>query len=356
MREGQSRRSSKTLERSPAHLSSRKLEILGAIVNTFLQSYEPVASRTVQKRLGSSLSTATIRNEMADLEEEGFLEQPHRSAGRIPTPKAIRYWIKERVVPEDPPDSLQRELGLMTQREKDPHTLIEDVGEWLANRLDGVVLLTYPRVLNLRLKRAELFLLDEQRILLIWITTGGVVLHRVFALPKELPDLKDPTLLPHLEALLNERFQGMQLEEIRRCLAFELRHLERRVFELVQNLLEKLYSSPEEVVLKGALKLTAVRHPQALGDIGLALKELEDRRNLLKLVDKLREGKGVKVLLNEETGLHSEGISIVGSPYGSSSGTLGALGVVGPLYMSYPRVIGLVRYTTRILSQALPSR
>lgn len=335
-------------------LSLRQKEILGTIVHSFLESLEPVASRSVKKRLRSPWSTATIRNEMVELEEQGYLEQPHTSSGRIPTTKAIRFWLKELAVPEDPPLPMQNELKRMLGSARDPHALLEEVGEWLSQSLKEIVLLTMPQYEDLTLKRAELVFLDDERILLIWITGSGIVLHRVYDRKKELAGV-DPSLLPHLESLLNGRYAGMRLGEIRSSLLKECSRVQDFIHLLLKELLHPLSRSPDELILRGAPRLATWQDHWNARALESAVQLLEDRRTLLSLISRLCEGKGVKVLLDDMTDLPMEGIGVVGSPYGFGT-TFGMLGVVGPITMSYTRVIGLVRFTTRLLTQRLSPR
>lgn len=336
-------------------LSPRKVQILKTIVGSYLESLEPVASRTVQKRLGSLWSAATIRNEMADLEEDGYLYQPHTSAGRIPTEKAIRYWIESALKPEPPPEEIQGELERLIREQKDPHSLLAAVSDLLSDVLKELVVMSLPRPETLKLKRCEFLPLGEGQFLLIWITTEGVVLHRVFYLEEELPEMGGEKGLKELERFVNERFQGLELKRIISLLNEEVFALERRLQALIRNALRELYTSSEEIILKGALRLAAEQNERgALTPIYEALLALENRHTLIQLLNKLCEGKGVQVLLNEETGLNAQGIGVVGSTYGHSAP--GILGVVGPLYMPYPRVIGLLKFTAHALTRAWVTR
>jgi heat-inducible transcriptional repressor len=340
--------------RDESPLSPRQREILGAVVDTYLESLEPVASRSVKKRLRTPWSTATIRNEMMELEEQGYLEQPHTSSGRIPTTKAIRFWLEEIAIPEDPPPQFQKELRQMLKGARDPHTLLETVGERLSESLQEIVFLAMPHYEDLTLKRAELILLDEERVLFVWITGSGIVLHRVYDRKKELSGA-DPDLIHRLEIFLNDRCSGKKLSEIRDALFKEYFRAQDALYSLLRGLIQSLSMAPEDLILRGTPRLATWQGSWDPRSLEIAVQLLEDRKTLLNLINRLCEGKGVKVLLDDTPDLPVPGIGVVGSSYAVGR-AFGTLGVVGPIAMSYTRVIGLVRFTATLLTRVLSAR
>lgn len=330
-------------------LSGRHREILDAVICLFIESALPVGSRTVSKHLATGLSPATIRNAMADLEDVGLLAQPHTSAGRVPTPEALRFWIDEVVQPTPLAPAARERLEAALASSSDPKQQIERLVHTLSKLVCGVGIALAPRLDHGRLARAELVPVGSDRLLLLWVTQRGVVYHRVVVLER-MPRADD---IQVLERLLNEHYVGQTFEEVRRGLLNELLHLKQRFDDLIQRLLSVAPLSDDDVILDGVGRMAAQPEFEDVEVVRKLYAAFEDRHALAHVLERVAASGGLQVLLNEEAGLGSlTSVGVVAAPYGGAS-PLGTVGVVGPWRMPYPQVLSLVQYAAQLLSEAL---
>lgn len=335
-------------------LEQRVKAVLLAIVDSYIQTGEPVGSRTISKIMDTGLSAATIRNVMADLTDQGFLEQPHTSAGRVPTDKGYRYYVDARTgsapVAAQTRDLIQDALG-------DPSAgleqLLSNTTKVLAEltRFTGIV--ASPHLDSTRLKIVEFLRINPQQIFVVLITQSNMAHTRILRTSEDLSQ----DFLNSVSRYLNEQFTHKSLVQIRQqvleSLAEEkeqydqlLAHvvrLSKRAFDLSTQ--RALYVEGQSNLLNDFHDVRRIR--------GL-MRALEDKMALIGLLDQTLEESSVAITIGHENKLDSlDGCSLVTAKYGSDGQSVGAIGVIGPTRMDYLRVIPIIEYTARALTQSM---
>jgi heat-inducible transcriptional repressor len=326
--------------------TARHLAILHSVVQTYIETGEPVASRTVARRLREDLSPATIRNIMADLYEEGYLAQPHTSAGRIPTEKAFQSYVEslsQRRILSAELERLRRELSdletMQARVERSSHILTE-----MTRGLGIAAAIPTP---SQTLDQVELVSLPERRVLMIVATRDHMVRNRVVSVNQEL----HPDELQSIRNYLNQNFRGWLLSDIQRELDMRLKQesaaydsILRRLNELYEKGLLELGLAPE-VHFEGASNLVGIDLHLTKEKMRDLFRALEQKKKVLFLLDRFlepRQGElAVRVGLSEAHPAMSE-LSIIGISVNLPSGLSGKIAVVGPMRMNYEKVISAV--------------
>jgi heat-inducible transcriptional repressor len=339
-------------------LNERSRNILKAVVVSYIEKASPIGSHTVTKSYSFGLSPATIRNIMAELEDLGYLSQPHTSAGRIPTSKGYRLYVNELIV-EDRASLFDEEFlkdnYLGTKRE-DPHALLQETTRMLSllSHYAGVVLA--PQISKTRLDRLEFMLLRRGHVLVLQVSKDGLVQHRIIDAEPELTQSD----LTRIGTFLNEKFGGLNLDEIRSRLLQEMKaekdmydHLLQKALELGRKALED--QPQDELYVVGTSNI--LNHPEFAIDMEKMrslFKTFEEKAAILKLLNKCLDTEGIQVLIGSENRMGGiEDCSLVVSSYSGGDHVLGTLGVIGPTRMEYARVIPLVEHTAKLLSRLL---
>lgn len=336
-------------------MTPRNLEVLHEIVEAFIATGEPVASRTIARRRGDTLSPASIRNVMVDLDEEGYLSQPHTSAGRVPTEKAFRSYVESlgmrRLVTAEI-ERLRSELGRLDSMEQ----RIEYTSRTLTARTHGVgIAAAIPRV-NPALERLELVALPDQRVLMVLMTRDHQVRNRVVWLEEPV----SPEDLVSIKNYINRNFEGWALEDVRRELASRLEHAA-ATYDAVLHKLTLLYAKglldvgpAPEVHMDGASNLVVLDLHLTKEKLRELFRALEEKKRVLELLDRFLERPegeiGVHVGLGEIHPSMRE-LSLIGVPVRLDGGLSAVIAVLGPMRMDYGRVMSAVQH----LGQAFQS-
>jgi heat-inducible transcriptional repressor len=330
-------------------LDERKLAVLRAIVEDYVSTTEPVGSKSLVDRHGLDVSPATIRNDMAVLEDQGFIAQPHTSAGRIPTEKGYRLFV-DRLSSVKPLSAAERraiEAFLVGAYSLDE--IVARTVRLLAQLTRQVAVVQYPSLSRSAVRHIELVSLPPQRVLLVLITDTG----RVEQATVDLPDPAEPESIGHLRAVLNACLDGHKLSDAAATvtgLADRIPATERpnagAVFSV---LLDSLAERQEErIVFGGAANLAAPDFGKGLRDV---LEALEEQVVLMRLLGEAASPSTLTVRIGAETGL--QGTSVVSAAYGSGGQVVAKLGVLGPTRMDYPGTMGAVRAVARYVGQIL---
>jgi len=333
----------------------RRLQVLRAIVDDYVQTHEPVGSRVLVERHGLAVSPATIRNDMAALEEAGLIQQPHTSAGRIPTDKGYRLFVDRLSTIKHVSTPERRAIQTLLEGAVDLDDVVDRSVRLLAQLTHQVAVVQYPSLRRSTLRHVELVPLGPTRVLVVLITDNGRVEQRAL----ELERVPDPNVVSELRARLNAVAAGRRLAELQLVLAdlpavFPLddQAMVRTVVRVVEETLAE--DSEERIVLAGTANLAR------FGDdfsrtIRPVLEALEEQVVLLGLLTEMAEDSGgIAVRIGHEN-LH-EGLaetSIVATGYGSDGDTVARIGALGPTRMDYPGTIAAVRAVARYLSRAL---
>ena len=336
------------------NVEERKLEVLRAIVEDFIATNEPVGSKTIVDHHNLGVSAATIRNDMAALEDEGLIHQPHTSAGRVPTDAGYRLFVDKLTSIKPLSQAERRAIETFLDNAVDLDGVLHNAVRALAQLTRNVAVVQYPSLSRSRVRHLETVLLSPTRLMLVLITDTGRVEQRVVELPATTRD-ED---VVDLRAVLNAKLMGQRLADAPTIIAdlpvavpFSLRGL---VSTLTAVLLEALVEHPSErVVLAGSAHLTD--HTLDFPAIRPVLEALEEQVVLLRLLDHQSAAGQVMVRIGNEN--NYEGLqtaSVVSVGYGSSGISLGGLGVLGPRRMDYAhtmaRVAAVARYVGDLLA------
>jgi heat-inducible transcriptional repressor len=328
-------------------MDARHRDVLIALIREYIDSAEPVGSRVLVKRYFKSLSPATIRNVMADLEDMGYLAQPHTSAGRVPTDKAYRFYVESFPPPSPatarPTEPAPRRPGIESFMERASSHLST------ATRMTGLLLA--PPLKRTTLARVELIPMAEDRALAVLVTDAGWITARAIALDRSLvaDDLRK------IARELTRRFRGRTVEDI---LEMEkspddpLDELHTRAGEITEQILALLRG--RTLYISGATNM--LDHPE-FWDIETTrtlLRTFEQKERLADLMAALAEDAGMRVTIGEENPYaEMRECTLITSTYMYRDQVLGILGIVGPRRLPYPEVIGVVEETARTVTEAL---
>ena len=341
----------------PTQIGGRAREVLTAIVETFISNGEPVGSRTLAGKSREGLSAATIRNVMADLTDAGFLEQPHTSAGRIPTSSAYRYYVeqisgKARLSAESE-STIQGQFVGVT----DPQDFLERTSHVLSLISNNVgVTVSGGKGAKNALEHVYFSRLAEQRVLAVVVTSAGVVRDRI---------LRNLSLtqadLDLAARYVNENFRGWTMETVRSEMARRLL-LERSEYDRLMQSLEQLYQqgalagddANQAVFVEGASNLVAREADrERLGDL---LRTLEEKQRVVRLLDAYLDTRqeAVRVVIGlDETVPAMQNFVLIGAPARMGGEVMGSLAVIGPTRMDYEHTITAVSYIARLFDQLL---
>ena len=332
-------------------LDDRKLAVLRAIVEDYVSTNEPVGSKALADRHNLGVSPATIRNDMAVLEEQGYIAQPHTSAGRVPTDKGYRLFVDRLSTIKPLSVAERRAIETFLSGAYDLDDVVGRTVRLLAQLTRQVAVVQYPSLTRSAVRHVELVPVAEGRLLLVLITNTGRVEQRVI----ETGQISEESI-GHLRALLNTCLDGLGFGEVPAAVA-DLPDKggpdERPVAAAVLSvLLETLVEKHEEkIVFAGAANLAAVDFSQSLREVLVAL---EEQVVLMRLLGETGDSSTVTVRIgteNPDLGLKST--SVVAADYGVGDLTLARLGVLGPTRMDYPSTMGAVRAVARYVGQIL---
>ena len=339
-------------------MDDRARLLLKLIVERYISDGEPIGSRTLSKTAGLELSPASIRNVMADLEEQGFIASPHTSAGRIPTPRGYRMFVDSLIVTQPLAQlsiaHVQDELRAAMQ----PQQMVSAAAKMLSelSAFAGVVA-TPKREATFR--QIEFVRLAEKRILLIIVTPDGDVQNRVLITERAY----SPSQLVEAANFLNANYAGRSLGEIRSRLADELLRLRQDVTALMAAAVEAgddalNGASHESVVLSGERKLFNTHDLTGNMKTVRRLFDLfEQKSQIAHLLDIAQRAEGVQIFIGGESGVSPlDELSLVTAPYTVNGKIVGTLGVIGPTRMAYERVIPIVDITAKLLSGVLSAQ
>ena len=341
----------------PPGLDDRSAAILRELVEIYVQTGEPVGSRTLSRRLPQALSPATIRNVMADLEDAGLLYAPHTSAGRLPTERGLRLFV----------DGLLQ-FGALAEEERDAiaarcaaggRSLQETLGEagQMLSGLAGAAGLVVAPKRDAPVRHIEFVALGPGRALVVLVTADGQVENRVIEVPAGLP----PSALQQASNYLNARLSGRTLEETRGTVAEEIAANRTALDALTHQVVEAGLGTWSggaggSLILRGQAKLLQnLDHLQRVQEIQALFERLEAQETMLRLLDLAQRGEGVQIFIGAESGMFdTAGLSMVVAPFRNGQERIvGAIGVIGPTRINYGRIIPVVDYTARVIGRLL---
>jgi heat-inducible transcriptional repressor len=333
-------------------LSGRRHTLLLAAVSEFIATAEPVGSNQIASRHHLGIKSAMVRNMMSELEEAGFLLQPHTSAGRVPTDKAFRYYVDHlagaaRIGFED---RSQIELHY-SGRGRDLALLMRDTPKLLSILTGQAAMVMTPRLESVQLESVNFIHIRRQEVLAVFVATNGTVQNRLVSTDRDHAQGE----LDRMANYLNESLGGRTLDEAREWIEAQLKQERARYDRFMRDALvlgEALagHAEPIEVYVDGSLQ--ALEQPEFAdrSKVRELLRALDDKTALLELLERSIREQGVMVSIGSEDP-RLAGFAVVAAPYIGGTKPLGSLAVMGPVRMDYERVIPLVEYTARALSK-----
>lgn len=330
-------------------LDERKMKILQAIVKNYLETGEPVGSRTISKYTDLNLSSATIRNEMADLEEQGYILQPHTSAGRIPSDKGYRLYVDEMMRERETLlDSKEKQLDdmkdFLIEKVDRVETLLQNMAKVLANNTNYATMISTPQFQNNRVKFIQLSSVEEDQVLCVLVLEGNIIKNKIIKVEES---LNNEAILK-LNILLNSTLNGLTLDEINLSMISRMTGQAGEQGTLVRNVLdaiaEAIHSENNmEIYTSGATNI--LKYPE-LSDSEKATRligTLEEKKLLTSLISDSNEdddGRGIQIYIGDETPVQSmKDCSVVTATYELEDGLRGTIGVIGPKRMDYEKVV-----------------
>ncbi|MBI3804882.1 MAG: heat-inducible transcription repressor HrcA [Nitrospirae bacterium] len=344
-------------------LDDRSRFVLKAIVSSYIKTAIPVGSQTITRSFDMGVSPATIRNIMADLEAQGFLTQPHTSAGRIPTEKGYRFYVD--TLFQGPDFSKEREelfgqAEQLVQRET-IQALLQDTSKLLSDVSQYMAIVTAPKFSSTRIKQVEFVRLRKRSVMAVCISQDGFIQNKFFELSEDLSQKE----LNKVADILNNLYSGLTLQEIRRKLLKQMQKMK----DLYDHLLQETFELTRRTFMDGGtgggdaeLYMDGASHMIDLPDFsdfrvmkGL-LGAFEEKKVIIQLLDKYIGTEGVQVYIGSENPiLGNHRCSLVVSHYKRGDQILGTLGILGPTRMEYSKIIPLVDSTAKKISRLLES-
>ncbi|MEW5949541.1 MAG: heat-inducible transcriptional repressor HrcA [Thermodesulfobacteriota bacterium] len=335
----------------------RQRKVLQAVIQEYIATAEPVGSRRVCHKYSFDVSPATVRNIMADMEEMGFLFQPHASAGRIPTESGWRFYI-DSILEVTPLSEAEKALVAGSLKRKLPAgEVLKDTSRALSSISGHTAIVSAPRFTQAVFKHIEFIRLRKGIVLVICVSPAGIVQNKIIEVEENL----DQARLDRLSHYLTELLSEMTIEEAKKKILREMqaeKDLFNRLLSSAMEMSEKNLPDGEGTVyIEG--KTNILRYPELceIDKMKAIFETFEEKGILIKLLDKCITAQGVQIFIGSESEYNAmEGCSIVASPYVTGGNVLGALGVIGPMRMNYARLIPLVRYTADLLGELIKER
>jgi heat-inducible transcriptional repressor len=328
--------------------------VLRAVVHAYVNQAGPVASKLVASSCGLDLSPATIRSVMADLEARGLLMQEHRSAGRVPSEAGLRVYVDhvleaERLSPTERGRIRRALKGL----KRDPQRAFQEASRVLSELSDHAGIVLAPRFAETPLRSARFVRVQQATVLAVLMDEAGFVHSRVVPLDEDIEQRE----LDKFSDYLISRLRGSSLHELRDQLAAEAHEEMGRASKVMVRLLSmarQAFEAEADLLFIGG-RANVLNHPE-FTDLKLlkaALKALEEKRLIIELLDRTAAAQGVHIVIGGGGALALTGLSLVSSAYCGAGECLGSLGIIGPTRMDYARVVPIVAYTARQMSQVL---
>ncbi|MCE5333522.1 MAG: heat-inducible transcriptional repressor HrcA [Desulfobacteraceae bacterium] len=339
-------------------LTQRDQSVLEAVITDYIETGEPVGSRTISKRGVMNVSPATIRNVMADLEEMGLLLQPHTSAGRVPTVKGLRLYLDSIMQSRQlARGEKERIRDILQNRPQDIRELLQRTSRMLSQycRQAGVVL--WPRFTVMRFKHIEFIRLGSNHVMVVLISKAGFVHQTHIEWPEEITQAE----LDKFSRYINELLQNVPISSVKERILEEMRGekalfdtLFSRALEMAKRAIQNTIED-SDIYIEGQSNLLDNPEFADVERMRRLLHAFEDKSRIIRLLDvTMKASSGIQIILGTENDLNElQEMSLISSPYGAGETPLGILGVIGPLRMDYSRIIPVVEFTAKFLSQVI---
>jgi len=338
-------------------MDERKFLILQAIIDDYITTAVPVGSRTISRKSGVGYSPATIRNEMSDLEELGYLAQPHTSAGRVPSYKAYRLYVDQLLnVAKLPMEERERMNSFLSNRTDQVEALIRRAAAVISDATHYTSVIVSPQLNTLRIRNLQMVPVSDTLALMVIVTNAGIVKDTVIRIPEGI----SPDVLYEISKMLTEQLADKPIEQVRQLFAEIIRDMgdHRRLLAEAMQVIEDKMSRTDysDVIIGGGANMLSYPEYQDISKAQNFLSVLESRDKLKKA---LATGNGMEVTIRigpENTLPELSDCSILTATYQAGGQSKGTLGIIGPTRMNYSRAISVLRYMGMALSELLSDR
>lgn len=336
-------------------LSERKLSILKAVIDDYIMTGLPIGSRTISKKHGIELSSATIRNEMADLEELGFLEQPHTSAGRIPSHKAYRYYVDRlmKVVKLNASEA-GKIKRYFEERMSEVSQVMEKAAQVLSDTTHHIAMVLKPQLKKSVIKRIQIVKITERKAILLVVTDAGLVTDTVITVPEGIT----PNYMDMISSLLTEKLAAKTLEDaetdLRGCLSDNLRLGSEFMTDIVSAIETSVEPQGEKgIVLGGTQNIIEYPDYMSIEKAKSFISVLQTKEMLYDMMKKATQLEFSVTIGQENEVKELRDLSVVTATYKIAGKSLGSFGVIGPTRMDYAKVISILGFVSQSLNSIL---
>jgi heat-inducible transcriptional repressor len=332
-------------------LNQREIQVLATLIGIFLQTGQPVGSRIVSKKSRLGLSSASIRNIMADLTEKGYLHQPHTSAGRIPTAKGLKFYLSKVYAPA-PLTSEEKDQIVLTLRQNMPdlEKTLSSASKILSSVSRQVSLVLSPQKKLSHWKSIEFMYIKPGLVLSILILEENLIQNKLIKVNK---DITKEDLIK-FSNFLNEKFKGLPLYIVRQKIIEEMKSAQAKFENLYQQAMkvakEAFEDSNRQLYVEGTTHILSKDQMKNINTMKELFHFLEEKSRLLEILDKTIE-EGLNILIGSEDLENLGGYSVISSPYAFKEGTQGVVSVIGPMHMDYTYIIPRVDLISKVLTK-----
>ena len=342
-------------------MNDRAREVFRRVVEGYLQSGDPVGSRTLTREFSEKVSAATIRNVMQDLEYLGLLDSPHVSAGRIPTEMGLRMFV-DGILEVGMPDTSDKQKidATLDDDMVDVSSALDRVGSALSGVTQGASLVLAPKQ-EAPIKHIEFVPLAQDRALVVLVFADGHVENRLFVPPLG----QTPSSMREAANFLNALIEGRTLSDVQTAIQSEIDRKKQELDSLARSMVEDGLAAwsegtaqPERLIVRGRANLLSDEQGQELERVRVLFDDLERKRDIAEFLELAETGDGVRIFIGSENKLFSlSGSSLVVSPYmNADRKIIGAVGVIGPTRLNYGRIVPIVDYTAQLVGRMLSDR
>lgn len=343
-------------------MNDRSREVFRRVVESYLDSGEPVGSRTLTRTLSENVSAATVRNVMQDLEYLGLLGSPHISAGRVPTQVGLRMFVDGLLEVSDLSEVDRQKIdATLTSDTSDVGDMLDRVGSALSGVTQGASLVLTPKH-EAEIKHIEFVSLGQTRALVVLVFSDGHVENRLFTPPPG----QTPSSMREAANFLNALIEGRTLSEVQGVIQTEIAARRLEIDSLARDMIESgmaIWDGDDEdsarLIVRGRANLLGEGDPdEDLDRIRLLFDDLERKRDIAEFLELTEDGEGVRIFIGSENKLFSlSGSSLVVSPYmNADRKIIGAVGVIGPTRLNYGRIVPIVDYTAQLVGRLITER
>ena len=343
-------------------MDERKITILKAVIRNYLETGEPVGSRTISKYTDLNLSSATIRNEMADLEEMGYIVQPHTSAGRIPSDAGYRFYVdnlmhERKDALDKREEALSKKEDILLEKVERVEDLLKHVAKTLATNTNYATMVAAPKKRSKKIKFIQVSQIENGKLLVVVVLDGNVVRNTIIESEFDV----DNELCLKLNVMLNSSISGLDIEEINLAIITKLTSQAGEYSVLVRNILDAVASaaiSKEDLQIYTRGAKNIFKYPELSDNLRASelIYTLEEKQSLANLITDSENSKSdddIKVYIGEETPIDSmKDCSVVTATYEMKDGAKGTIGIIGPKRMDYDKVVETIKSIKNQLDDA----